>query len=479
MQVVCLPPAILLPVLLLIARSVGWFLVWIIWMGKEGFMNGWKLVLMQAGVCLMAFVPSCMMVSSCATAYAATGSCSTEAENRITTGDVSISLAEYELDENGLEIPCRDGKVVLPGQRIDKVVRITNEGNDAWIRAKVEYGTEEGILSMEDCRVGIGPDWVRCGEYYYYEKPVAAEEPVDFFLEVTLTDDWGPDASNGKFQMGITAQAIQCAGFAPDFTSHEPWFGTPIEECVHSSHELYQASGGTGFTLVFENGVEGFIKSSENFFQGFSSMLPGDTLTGTLEFGSRFGRTLHVTFRSELPEGQPEESLRLLDELELAIWRDGEVLYEGPLSAEGLEDELVLIDALEKEQTQKIRYTLHMPEELNNHFALRQARVRWIFSARYHTSGSSGGSGSFGGSGSAGGSGDSRTADMPENLRLPQLLELPGEWLGQVVRELPELGDSKSRGIFGMVFFGSGAALVCLIAGRNGKRDGRKEDADE
>ncbi|MDO5551455.1 MAG: hypothetical protein Q4F76_09805, partial [Lachnospiraceae bacterium] len=88
-----------------------------------------RIFAMALGVGLWAVFPS----------FAATYQFSTEVDNTITTGDISITLDEYELDDYNNLIPYRDGKVVMPGQIVSKIVRITNESEPAWIRARAEF----------------------------------------------------------------------------------------------------------------------------------------------------------------------------------------------------------------------------------------------------------------------------------------------------------------------------------------------------
>lgn len=99
-------------------------------------------------------------------AYA--GEYTTEVTNNVTLGDVSISLSEYELDENGKEVPYQNDKQVLPGQTVDKIVRITNNANASWIRVKAEYTSEEGLDSLSDEELTLADgDWEKIGNYYY------------------------------------------------------------------------------------------------------------------------------------------------------------------------------------------------------------------------------------------------------------------------------------------------------------------------
>lgn len=157
---------------------------------------------------------------------AATRTYSTEVTNTITTGDINISLEEFQLNPEGRRIPYVDGKLVVPGQRVDKIVTITNEAQKAWIRAKVEYNTKDGLEGMSDDMLGgISSEWKKCGDYFYYTEPVDTAETVDFFRQVVVPWEWDETCEEKGFSIGVTAQAVQAANFVPDFQTMEPWFG--------------------------------------------------------------------------------------------------------------------------------------------------------------------------------------------------------------------------------------------------------------
>ena len=42
----------------------------------------------------------------------------TEVTNNVSLGDINISISEYEYDDNGNEVEYKDGKAVVPGQRM-------------------------------------------------------------------------------------------------------------------------------------------------------------------------------------------------------------------------------------------------------------------------------------------------------------------------------------------------------------------------
>jgi hypothetical protein len=354
-------------------------------------------------------------------AAAQTHQYSEKVDNNISTGDIDITLEELELDANNNMVAYNGGdltspKTVFPGQTVSKIIRITNNAETAWIRTQAEFQSSSGMNQVNESMLkGISSDWVKRGGYYYYTKPVKKgdKNAIYFFKEVVIPSTWTERDSEKQFQVDITAQAIQTKNFNPDFDSSDPWFGKPIEECIHSDHDSYQADEHAGLSITFKNGVDGFIKSKDDFFLNFSAMMPGDTLTDSFELGNNFRDTLPIYFRTEVPEGQSEDALDLLSQLALTISSGDEEIYKGPLSADDLFDEILLTDLAAK-GTKTITFSVYMPEELQNAYALRDAQVEWIFGTDYdgdisqqndepettvpQTTGSGGGGGGGGGS---------------------------------------------------------------------------------
>lgn len=405
-------------------------------------------------------------------AFAATHQFSTEVDNNITTGDVSITLEEFELDNNGNLIPYKDGKIVMPNQKISKVIKITNEAEPAWIRAKAEFISRTGIDNLGQYMLGgISDSWIKRGDYFYYTKPVDRGEAIHFFEEVVIPPDWDETYSEKGFSVDITAQAIQKVNFDPSFESEDPWFGIPIEECVHTDYEVYHAGENTEFTVVFENGVDGFIKVGDDFFKNFSAMMPGDTMTDSFIVGNKLSRTLSIKFRTEVPDNQSEKSIKLLSDLTLTINRGNEVLYTGPLSAEALNDSIIIAD-LKHNETETITYSIYMPKELQNASAMQHAKVRWIFSTEYTTSygGNSGGGGSSHSSTTSGRSVSTSKDTVPiiENIE-------------KITHDiLPKTGDERvGISILLAVMLISGSGIFLLISPWKRKKRSVKENLDE
>lgn len=214
---------------------------------QEGEANETKIFLLAALLSLLA-----AGTASAATSY------ETEVINNVGIGDISISLEEFELDENGNEVPYENDKVVLPGQKVDKIVRITNEANTAWIRAKLEYTSDDGIRGLSDHMVTLDSDeWIKAGDYYYYLEPVEKDSFIDFVREVRIPTEWDESYADKSFSIIVTADAVQTDNFTPDFTSEDPWFGTVIETCVHTVYSPVQA-GRLHFPWHLKEGQKGW-----------------------------------------------------------------------------------------------------------------------------------------------------------------------------------------------------------------------------
>lgn len=424
---------------------------------------------------LTAVCALCVCMAAGTPVLAATHTYSVEVENNVTVGDVNISLDEYELDENGNEIPYKNGKKVVPGEVVHKIVRINNEAQDAWIRAKVEYNSDDGLTGMDDGMLGELPDlWIKRGDYFYYTVPLETDEAVDFFKTVTIPYEWNENDAQRGFSIGVTAQAIQSRNFQPDFQAEEPWFGVPIEKCIHDSQDIYQVEGEQEFSVIFENGAEGFVKTGEDFFDNFSALLPGDKVTDSVEIGNHFYRNIDIYFRTEIPEEQSEAALELLEKLELTIKNGEDVIYQGPLNAESLQEEIQLADNLQKDETKTLSYTIYMPKELQNAFALREAKVRWIFRAEYRISSGGSNGGYSGDEDPDHGPGTETIESNPEPE--PEQSEIP---LPPVIKDiveyfLPKTGDYSYLYLYAAV--GSAGMLAVLLLIRKNKEDSGKEE---
>jgi LPXTG-motif cell wall-anchored protein len=349
-----------------------------------------KIILTKTGVraiprlLMSVFLTMALLNIPASPALAATYQYSTEVDSTFSSGGVSISAHEYDIDADWNFVPYEDGKTVLPGQYINKFFYIENEAEPAWIRVKVSYSSDDGIEDMGDhMLLGISLDWKKIGDYYYYTKPVAGGESINFFQQVLIPVVWDENYSDKGFGIDVAVEAIQQANFAPDFDLDDPWFGVPVEQCIHTDNDIYDNDTNTELKIVFENGVEGFIKTPEGFFENFSSIMPGDTLTDTIELGSHFTETMPVTFRVDVPDGQTEDALNFLSGMTLTIKNGDKIIYEGPLTAVTLSSDGITLANLLPNETDTITFSVSLPDNKGNAFGMQLARLRWIFSTEY------------------------------------------------------------------------------------------------
>ena len=421
------------------------------------------------------------------TAYAA--EYQTEVINNVSIGDVNITLKEYELNANGQELPYQNYKTIRPGQTVSKIVRITNEAADCWIRIKPEWFGEKGLGLSDVMLGGISADWIKVGDYWYYMKMLPHGESVDFSQTVTFPVDWGNEIKSQTFKLRFTADAVQYDNFVPDWsaTDTDPWFGTEIEKCTHDETGVQQTTGDSVFSVEFEGGAEGLVRVGDDFFMNWGALMPGDTMTGEVTVGNSYAEPVQIWFYTEnVDDG------KLLDKIILTIKNKDVVIFKGPMSK--VTDGKILLGTFAKGEHTKLTYTVHVPEELKNEFALTKTKTKWIFKCnleeskptpdkkddkKHYTSGSSSSS-------------KDKTVIKQET---PGVVEIPSETTSET--KAAEEGEQKKirRGILGdredilldtgdriklgavmLVFIGSLVGMVVLLKKRRKEHRYGKKD---
>lgn len=327
-------------------------------------------------------------------AYAARQS-STTVRNHISTGDINIGIREYEIRDGEEQRYDAVGKTVLPSQKISKIPRITNYANPCYIRVKINFTTEDTTKSQgkkedeqsvglsEKDLAGMKKEWKQAGAYYYLTRPLISGESVDVFQSVTIPPWWGEEMSEKIMNIRIEAEAVQAAGFYPDFSSADPWHGTEAEVCLHEENGMireiqkeYQA-----MKVIYEEGAERLIAVPGDFFGNLGRVMPGDVLSDTVSLENVSGQEAELFFRTAVPAELNEQEKELLERFELTIHQREKILYSGPLSSEKLQKEPISLGKLKPGEQDSLAFSLRLPKELKNEYALRTSAVDWIFSA--------------------------------------------------------------------------------------------------
>ena len=299
----------------------------------------------------------------------------TETENHVRVGDVNIRLTQYDLNEKGKRISCREPKTVIPGETVRRTAEVTNLGADAWIRIHAGFENKDGIRGVDVSMLELASEkWIKKGEYYYWPGAVPHGETIPFLKAVRIPAGWDSGESGRTFRIVIRADAVQERNFTPDFEAEEPWFGTVIEQCVHDEYSADSEGSDIRFKVEFRGGAEGLVKTGDDFFSCWPELLPGDTGTGSVFIRNRYAQAVRIWFHSETA-ADPETDL-LIGKLHLTIRNGAEMIYDGPLS--GVTENVSLGDYRTGDESELI-YTLKVPEELNNLYARTDTLTKWVF----------------------------------------------------------------------------------------------------
>lgn len=266
----------------------------------------------------------------------AAGSYETQVTSEVQLGAVDIMLTETETDESGKEVGATHGRLVTPGATVEDIVRITNQANDVWIRVKIGYHTEDGELTFADNMISPDPsDWIQRGEYWYCTHVLEKGEAEEFIREIKIPPTWNSQDAGKDFKINIRADAVQAANFTPDFQSDDPWFGTVIEAFTKKD-TVWQTNQSQAFSIAFEGGAEGLVKTGDNFFSNWGHLLPGDTVSDTVKLANHYAKQVSLYFRTEnASEGT------LLKQLQICIKNGDTVIFDGKL-ADTMKEEVCL-----------------------------------------------------------------------------------------------------------------------------------------
>lgn len=305
----------------------------------------------------------------------------TEVTNNVSIGDINIELYEYTVNDEGKEEPMPYKSIVLPGDDLTQIVRIKNVARDAWVRIKLDFQSDYKLKGLDDSLITLASDeWKKIGDYYYGIKPVQSGTSVDFMKSIHIPEYWTEAYAEKEFRIVVTADAVQYKNFTPDFDSDDPWFGTIIEQCVHDVYEVPVAQSDKAFSVDFKGGAEGFIRTGDDFFSHWGEMMPGDTVEDSVDISNRYAKPIKLYFRTETIDDS-----NLVKQLDLTIKdQNGKVIFNDKMD-KALKK--TLLGEYKSNTKGKLTYTVHVPEELNNAYALSKAKTKWIFETELDESG--------------------------------------------------------------------------------------------
>lgn len=301
--------------------------------------------------------------------------------NEFETGIVDIELTEYQKNGDKEELWV-DKTHILPADKISKIPRIRNDGNDCYVRAKITFrGTDE---INDGCLFGMSDKWTKADDgYYYYKEILRHGKDVDLFQGVNVPKEFSQEMEGKQFYIDIDVDAIQSKNFKPEFASAAPWGSVEILECEKEGQydvSTFKKSDSKSFQIVYQGNSGKLIKNQEDFFDNFPYLMPGDVYKDTAKIVNDGNTTIKLYFRSEALDDSP-----LLDKIKLKITTniDGKekTIYIGNLRAKSLSEDIVL-GYIKKGEKADFHFEIEVPKELNNKYTILDSYVRWIFSTK-------------------------------------------------------------------------------------------------
>ena len=156
-------------------------------------------------------------------------------------------------------------------------------------------------------------------------------------------------------------------------------------------------------TVSYKGGAEKFVflpgssYTDTDLFDGFKGVMPGDTLTQTVEVRNRFLGTgsVKIYLRAVAHDEQTNPLSKevaatgetvatmsdFLSKLYMEVWQGGTRIYTGtPDQLDGLKNN-VLLASVPRFGSVTLTVKLQVPKELGNEYANRVGEVDWVFTA--------------------------------------------------------------------------------------------------
>ena len=142
------------------------------------------------------------------------------APNRVTMGNVALILNDDTINPETEELepfPVEGFDLIMPGDVIDKIVSVTNDGaNPIWVRIRLDRSI---LLAGEAADVDFNvlgldlndEDWTEGvdGWFYYNEVLAPGETTENLFTQVTFPTSLGNEFMNAEVEIDVLAQGVQ------------------------------------------------------------------------------------------------------------------------------------------------------------------------------------------------------------------------------------------------------------------------------
>ncbi len=295
------------------------------------------------------------------------------------TGKVAVRLEEFTL-KDGNYVLAEHESIVIPGDYVSRIPVIYNEGEDCYVRAKIDISSDKkgSVPITLDNIQGIGEHWIQVGEYFYYREILPAKGHVILFEGIQMPKDWNPLADSGNaWTVEVRAEAIQAEHRSLDLEGLDPWklehegaaiLAADETEALHGQEE----KGSVIFEI--EEDLEGFYVGIERTMQNLGIFMPGDRKERRIQIQNQTTEDRFVCMSADVSgETQLLEMMHIKIVWEMMGERD--VLYDGKLCdlKDALRESRVVISG---KCEGSVVCSLELPKEANNTYAAKEALVK-------------------------------------------------------------------------------------------------------
>ncbi len=299
-----------------------------------------------------------------------------ETNGAIHTNAVDIKINNYTIDENGQEVDYgNEPKIVVPGDVISLIPKVSNQGMDCYLRIKVFYIDEN--TNFENYVTNFLGDFTKQGDYYYYNKTFKSGENLKIFDTIKIPDDIDDIFTNGYIKLTITAEAVQSKNFKPDYELEDPWNGVEPTETTNETYDIDNKN--SKIYVKYEDNTDTNINISNDFFEKASSLVPGDVITSTIEIDNKDKNNANFFLHFDKSNNSQEE-IELLDQITLIITnKDGKEIYNGKLST----NDKIFLGKYNKGDKDSLQFKIIVPADLDNKYENINPKLSLVFSAEY------------------------------------------------------------------------------------------------
>lgn len=315
-------------------------------------------------------VLSCFIAAVCFGTLVVQAAAETSVTNQIETGVIDIELKEYQKDADGDIQPYEDNPVVLPGTHVSKIPRITNEGYDCYVRAKLKFD----IPYLDNSFKEFGSGWYLAEDGYYYCKHILKHgESTDIFQGIAIPEDFPQKLEDSVFHLDITTDAIQSKNFEPDWDSKNPWGMVEIQECKENGpYEINTLMQTDALQVIYEGNVKELFAYPDDFFVNFPTVMPGDTYEEVAQLKNHGNNSVKLYF-----EQRTNLESHILGHIKLNIYLDDEQLFAGTMGEAIAKRQIC---ELKPNEEKLLKFDITVPKELDNDYTLDKDEIKWIFS---------------------------------------------------------------------------------------------------